>query len=205
MNMLAVTLWYLKHYHSERYIASELNLSQSAVNYVLSILVDILHTCAYQELVSIPANLSHSRTPHGPQQYHKVIVDSTCIAIPEPYDSEQRKAYYHMKSSTNNGLKAQITCDFRHRIVHVCECVRGSVHDITLVRDSGLLDPVNDDVYWLMKTRILIVTSIAQERLLKISINVLKLIQFLVVPIEEVLMIFIRQQNLYKSFVLCVI
>ena len=144
--MLAITLLYLTHYHSERYIASELNLSQSAVNYLLSTVIDILYTCAYPELVSIPANLCSSRTPHGPQQYHKLIVDSTYIAIPEPYDSEQRKAYYHMKSSTNYGLKVQITCDFRHRRVHVSECVCESVHDITLLRNSGLLEHANDDV-----------------------------------------------------------
>ena len=146
MNMLVVTLWHLKHYHSERYIASELNISQQAVNYLLSAVVDILHSCVYPELISIPANLSSRRTPHGPQQYHKLIVDSTCIAIPEPYDTEQRRAYYHMKSSTNYGLKVQVACDFNHRIVHVSECYRGSVHDITVLRESGLLEHVNDDV-----------------------------------------------------------
>ena len=99
--MLVVTLWHLKHYHSERYIASELNMSQQAVNYLLSAVVDILHSCVYPEITSIPANLSSRRTPHGAQEYQKLIVDSTCIAIPEPYDSEQHRAYYHMKSSTN--------------------------------------------------------------------------------------------------------
>ncbi|CAF3852707.1 unnamed protein product, partial [Rotaria sp. Silwood1] len=146
MNMLVVTLWYLKHYHSERYISSELNLSQAAVNYLLSTVVDILHSCVYPELISIPTNLSSSKTPHGPQQHHKLIVDSTFIAIPEPYDSEKRKAYYHAKSSTNYALKVQIACDFNHRIVHVSECYRGSVHDITILRESGLLEHVNDAV-----------------------------------------------------------
>ncbi|CAF1070386.1 unnamed protein product [Rotaria sordida] len=146
MNMLVVTLWHLKHYHSERYIASELNVSQQAVNYLLSTVVDILHSCVYPELISIPANISSSRTPHGPQQYHKLIVDSTFIAIPEPYDSQLRKVYYHAKSSTNYALKVQIACDFHHRIVHVSECYRGSVHDITVLRESGLLEHVNDDV-----------------------------------------------------------
>ncbi|CAF4293162.1 unnamed protein product, partial [Rotaria sordida] len=36
-------------------------------------------------------------TIHGPEQYHKLIVDSTFIAIEQPEDSEQRKAYYHEK------------------------------------------------------------------------------------------------------------
>ncbi|CAF1339050.1 unnamed protein product, partial [Rotaria sordida] len=72
--------------------------------------------------------------------------DSTVIAIPEPYDSEQRKAYNHAKSPTNYAIKVQIACDFRHRIVHVSECYQGSVHDITVLRDSGLLEHVEDSV-----------------------------------------------------------
>ncbi|CAF4846550.1 unnamed protein product, partial [Rotaria sp. Silwood1] len=139
MNLLVVTLWHFKHYHSERYIASELNLSQSAV-------VNILHSCVYPELISVPADMTNRRTPHGHERNHKLIVDSTFIAIPEPYDSEQRKAYYHAKSSTNYALKVQAACDFHRRIVHVSECYHGSVHDITILRESGLLEHVNDYV-----------------------------------------------------------
>ena len=75
-----------------------------------------------------------------------MIVDSTFIAIPEPYDSDQRKAYYHLKSPTNYAIKVQIACDFNYQIVHVSECYRGSVHDITILRESGLLEHVNDSV-----------------------------------------------------------
>ncbi len=146
MNLLVVTLWYLKHYHSERYIATEVDLTHQAVNYFLSSILDILHSCVYPELISLPVDLSSRRTPHGPERQHKLIVDSTFIAIPEPYDSEERKAYYYGKSSTNYALKVQIACDFHHRIVHVSECYHGSVHDITILRDSGLLEHVNDSV-----------------------------------------------------------
>lgn len=38
----------------------------------------------------------------------------------------------------------QIACDFNHRIVHVSECHLGSVHDLTILRESGLLEHVND-------------------------------------------------------------
>ncbi|CAF1500800.1 unnamed protein product, partial [Rotaria sp. Silwood1] len=85
-------------------------------------------------------------TSHGPEQQHKLIVDSTFIAIPELYDSEERKTYYHAKNSTNYALKVQIACNFHHRIVHVSKCYHGSVQDITIVRDSGLLEHVNDSV-----------------------------------------------------------
>ncbi|CAF4402163.1 unnamed protein product [Rotaria sp. Silwood2] len=67
MNTLVVTLWYLKRHHSERYIALELNLSQQAANYLLSTVVNILHSCLHPDLISIPANISSSRTPYEPQ------------------------------------------------------------------------------------------------------------------------------------------
>ncbi|CAF3995273.1 unnamed protein product [Rotaria sp. Silwood2] len=125
---------------------TELNLSQPAVNYFLSAVLDILYSCIYPELISLPADIANRRTPHGPQRHHKLIVDSTFIAMPEPYDSEQCKAYYHAKSSTNYALKVQIACDFHHRIVHVSECYHRNVHDITVLRESGLLEHVNDSV-----------------------------------------------------------
>lgn len=146
MNLLVVTLWYLKHYHTERYIATEFNLAQRTVGYSLSSVLDILHSCVYPEFISLPADLSNRTTPHGPEEYHKLIVDSTFIAIPQPEDSTERKTYYHAKSPTNYALKVQIACDFSHRIVHVSECYRGSVHDITILRESGLLEHLNDSV-----------------------------------------------------------
>ena len=146
MNLLVVTLWYLKHYHSERYISAELGLAKKTVGYFLASVLDILHSCVYPEFISLPADMSSGTTAHGPEEHHKLIVDSTCIAIPQPADSTQRKAYYYAKSSTNYALKVQIARDFHHRIVHVSECYRGSVHDITILRDSGLLEHLNDDV-----------------------------------------------------------
>jgi hypothetical protein len=53
-------------------------------------------------------------TAHGPEQYYKLIVDSTCIAIHQPEDAEQRRLYYHAKSPTNYAFKIQIACDFNH-------------------------------------------------------------------------------------------
>ncbi|CAF1543075.1 unnamed protein product [Adineta ricciae] len=146
INLLVVTLWYLKHYHVERCISTELNSSPSTVNAFLREVIDILHSCVYPEFISLPVNFASKRTPHGPQRHHKLIVDSTCIAIPEPYDSDQRKAYYHSKYPTNYEIKIQIACDFNHRIVHASECYHGSVHDITVLSDSGLLEHVNSSV-----------------------------------------------------------
>ena len=64
MNLLVVTLW---HLNSERHIAFELNINYQAVHYLLSAVVDILHSCIYPPFVSLPAVLANKRTPHGPQ------------------------------------------------------------------------------------------------------------------------------------------
>ncbi|CAF1206290.1 unnamed protein product [Didymodactylos carnosus] len=95
----------------------------------------------YPEFISLTTDMANLTTVHGPEEYH-----STFIAILHPGDSDERRSYYHVKSSTNYVLKIQIACDFRHRIVHVSECYKGSVHDITILRESGLLEHVNDSV-----------------------------------------------------------
>ncbi|CAF4583117.1 unnamed protein product [Rotaria sp. Silwood2] len=146
INLLSVTLWYLKHYHAERYIATELNFGRSTVNYFLSAVIDILYSCICPKLISLPDNMDDETTIHGPEQHHKLIVDSTFIAIHQPEDAEERKVYYHAKSPTNYGFKVQIACDFHHRIVHVSRCYPGSVHDITILRESGLLEHTQENV-----------------------------------------------------------
>jgi hypothetical protein len=83
---------------------------------------------------------------HGQEQRHTLIVDSTFIAIDQPEDSEQRKTYYHAKSPTNYAFKTQIACDFHHRIVHVSKFYQGSVHDITILRESDLLEHTQEHV-----------------------------------------------------------
>ncbi|CAF0883242.1 unnamed protein product [Rotaria sordida] len=146
INLLAITLWYLKHYHSERYIATELNFGRSTVNYFLFAIIDILYASAYPKLILLPDDMNDENTAHGPEEYHKLIVDSTCIAINQPGDREQRKVYYYAKSPTNYAFKIQITCDFNHRIVHVSKCFPGSVHDLTILQESGLLEYTEENV-----------------------------------------------------------
>ncbi|CAF0764176.1 unnamed protein product [Rotaria sordida] len=61
-------------------------------------------------------------------------------------DDKQRKEYYHAKNPTNYAIKVQVACDFCHRIAHVSECYHGSIHDITVLRESGLLKHVEESV-----------------------------------------------------------
>ena len=62
------------------------------------------------------------------------------------HDSNQRKTYYHAKSATYHVIKEQIACDLNHHIVHVSRCYHGSVHDITVLRQSGLLEYAEESV-----------------------------------------------------------
>ena len=106
----------------------------------------ILHPCAYSESISLLVDLANGRISHEPKRQHKLIVDCAFIAILEPYDSEECKAYYHEKSSTNYALKVHIAWDFHHQIVYVSQCYHGSLYDITILRDSGLLEHANASV-----------------------------------------------------------
>ena len=64
----------------------------------------------------LPICLTEPRA-HGLEEQHKLIVDSTSIAIPQPNEPDQHKVYYHAKSPTNYAVKMQTACDFHHRIV----------------------------------------------------------------------------------------
>ena len=142
INLLAVTLWYPKHYHFERCIATEFNLAHKSVAYSLSSVLDILHPRIYPEFISLSTNMPNETTPLGPEEHHKLMVDSTFITIPQSDDSTEHKAYYHVKNPTNYALKVQIVCDFRQRKMHVSECYKDSihVHGIIILRESGLLE-----------------------------------------------------------------
>ncbi|CAF3833624.1 unnamed protein product [Rotaria sp. Silwood1] len=76
-------------------------------------------------------------------------MDEKQVAIKQQFqalDNDQRKAYYHSKSPTNYAFKIQLACDFSHRIVNVSECYHGSVHDITNLRESRLLEHTEETV-----------------------------------------------------------
>ena len=114
------------------------------MNYFLSSVINVLYSCICQKLVILPDTIDDETTIREPERHHKLIVHSTFIAIHQPEDSAQRQAYYHAESPTNYAFKVQIAYDFRHRIVHVSRCYPGSVHDIKILRESGLLEHTQD-------------------------------------------------------------
>lgn len=98
------------------------------------------------KFIVLPDDIDDEDAIHGPEHHHKLIVDSTFIAIHQPEDADDRRAHYHAKSPTNYAFKIQIACDFNHRIVHVSDCYQGSTHDMTILRASGLLQHTQENV-----------------------------------------------------------
>jgi hypothetical protein len=67
MNLLSITLWYLKHYYFERYIEAELHFNQATVNYFLSAIIDILYSCICSKLIFSPDDMDDVNAIHGPE------------------------------------------------------------------------------------------------------------------------------------------
>ena len=105
INLLSVTPWYLKHYHSERYIAAQLHFNLSTVNYFLPSMINILYSCVYVILVILSDGMDEEDTVHRHEQHHRLIDDLIFIPIYQSEDSEERGTYYHGKCPTNYAFK----------------------------------------------------------------------------------------------------
>ena len=152
INLLRITLWYLKHCYSEHYIVAELRFNQTSVNYFLSTVVGILHSCICLKLIWLPDEIDDDDTMRRPKKHHRLILNSTYIANNQSEDSTQRKTCYHAKSPTNYAFKIQITCDFHHQTVHISNCYQRSTHDINILMESGLLEHAHEDVQVIVDT-----------------------------------------------------
>ena len=124
-----------------------MDFCQQTVNYFLLAVIGVLYSCICPKLVVLPDNIDDETTICEPERHHKLIVDSTFIANHQSKGSAQRKAYYHVKSPTTYAFKLQIACGFHHRVVHVSRCYPSSVHDIKILRESGLLEHSQEDVH----------------------------------------------------------
>lgn len=140
-NMLTITLYWLhkapsfhslgKHYSSR---------STMSIQRTVHAVIDILYEHLVPVLIQpIPADAPSSRL--ASLEHVRLIIDSTFIPLPA---AEKQPKFYHKKSPTKAALKVEIDCDLRHRIVCVSNVVNGSMHDMRLVRESGILEQMND-------------------------------------------------------------
>lgn len=142
---LLITLHYLRHYPTEESLALEFGVSQSTMSEHLR------HTIHSLFITLVPQCFNDYPMPHrgfveGCLDKVRLVVDSTWITLPHHKHSADRKMLHHMKAPNHQGLKWQLTTTTTGEPWHVSSVVVGSKADITLLRESGVLDLLSDDV-----------------------------------------------------------
>jgi hypothetical protein len=141
-NMLVITLHWLRKSHSFRSLADLYQpLTLESIRQTVYDIIDILNSHLVPLLIQpIPVSAPSSRM--STLENVRLIIDSTFLPLPK---AEKRPEYMHIKSPTKAALKFEIDCDLRHRIVCVSEVVNGAMHDMNIVRRSGILQQMNDN------------------------------------------------------------
>ena len=140
-NLLCITIHWLRRYPSFEEMQVTFHRSNFYLHNMVKAVVGIMDTHIVKELIH-PVNDTSPYSVMSTLRDVRLIVDSTFIPLPkEPF----YPFLYHSKSSTKSALKVEIACDLSHRIVNVSDVVYGSVHDMNLLRQSGLLKQANDD------------------------------------------------------------
>jgi hypothetical protein len=141
-NILVITLYWLRKAPSFHSLAAHYHLfTKDTIRHIVYDVIDILNSHLVPLLIQpIPASAPSSRK--CTLDNVRLIIDSTFIPLPK---AEKRPEYFHIKSPTKAALKFEIDCDLRHRIVCVSEVVNGAMHDMNLVRRSGILQQMNDN------------------------------------------------------------
>jgi hypothetical protein len=146
-NMLCITLYYLKHYHTIRYISIQFGWSRMTIQRSIEYTIESLFLYVVPVyIVFDPSTFPSPSDSSALSPSTKLIIDASVIAIHQPELSQDRKTYYYYKSGTKYGLKFQLTTTLNGHIVHVSDVVQSSIHDITLFRSSTLPSLLSDDL-----------------------------------------------------------
>lgn len=141
---LLVTLHWLKHYPTDKLLAEMVDVAPSTIQEHLQ------HTIHSLFLTIVPQCFSDYHMPHrgfvdGCLAKVRLVVDSTWITLPHQHDETERKQCYHHKSPTKQALKWQLCTTTTGEPWHISDVVLGSKADVTLLRESGLLDLLGDE------------------------------------------------------------
>jgi len=140
-NLLCITVYWLRRYPPFEEMVITFHRSESYLHHMVKSVVGIMESHIFKELI-YPVDNTSPYSTRSTLPKVRLIVDSTFIALPK----EPRHPFlFHPKSPTKSALKVQISCDLSHRIVDVSDVVYGSVHDMTLLRQSGFLKQSNVD------------------------------------------------------------
>jgi hypothetical protein len=143
--MLCLTLYYLKHYHTDRFLSNEFKIGKTTVRRIIEKIINLI----YEKFVPTMIQLNEASLCSPPHSTYlentiKLVTDASVISIYQPEHTIDRKKYYHSKSGTNYGVKFQIATDLNGHIVHVSDVVEGSIHDTILFRSSTLPSLLSD-------------------------------------------------------------
>jgi hypothetical protein len=141
---LLMTLYWLRLYPSTRCLAVEFDANQT---FIVEALKHTMHTLVTN---LVPVYFGESVAPHrsfttGCLAGVRLVVDSTFLALPHHSDADERKRCFHLKSPTRQALKWQLTVTTHGIPFHISDVVYGSRADVTLLRDSQLLDGLPGD------------------------------------------------------------
>lgn len=140
-NMLILTLYWLYRYPPFRSIGLEFAIPTRTVEHLVHAVVAIMYSNIVPSLI-MPLSSTAPSSNMSTLSHVKVIIDSTSLDLPEAI---RDRSLYHPKSSTGNALKYELACDLHYRIISVSRVVHGSIHDLTLARQSGILRQLNKD------------------------------------------------------------
>lgn len=136
---LLTTLYWLRQYPTVECMAAEMDAKSTAIfEHVEHTLVALFNTLVPACFAGLP--LPHRGYEAGSLVGVRLVVDSTFLILPRHKDKAERKTYYHFKSPTRQALKWQLAVTTDGDPFHVSAVVPGSTADVTLLRDSGLLD-----------------------------------------------------------------
>jgi hypothetical protein len=140
-NLLCITIHWLRRYPPFEQMVVTFHHSYPYLFHMVKKVVEVLDSHIFRELI-YPVDDTSPYSTRSTLPKVRLIVDTTFIPLPK----EPRYPFlFHPKSPTKSALKVEIAVDLSHRIVNVSGVQYGSAHDMTILRQSGLLKQVNDD------------------------------------------------------------
>ena len=140
-NLLCITIHWLRRYPPFEEMQLTFHRHITYLYHMVKNVVGVLDSHIFKELI-YPVDDTSPYSTRSTLQQVRLIVDSTFIPLPK----EPRYPFlFHPKSPTKSALKVEIAVDLSHRIVNVSDIYYGSVHDMRILRQSGLLKQVNED------------------------------------------------------------
>jgi hypothetical protein len=134
-NLLCVTLYWLRKYPS---FDDMVALFQHGRRYLHDVVRDVVRVMDAHIVNKLIRPIDHTSpiSTRSTLQHVKILVDSTFLPLPK---SPFLPSHYHQKSPTKTAWKFEVACGLSHRIVSVSKAYRGAVHDMSIIRESGVL------------------------------------------------------------------